>query len=159
MTAQIEAEQKAGRRKLTWFESGTFTSNVTLTWLAPRAYSYTPSLLNPFSFKRSNGQIIVPGTMITDAGTIPRICWLIPDLDPFHFLPAYLIHDWCFAAHHEKIDVADFAEANIILGEAIVTMIDLGIAAGRPLLVEAIYRAVGSRWGRELWDRRREMDR
>lgn len=150
--AEIRKERELGTLCVSQFNVGTFEGKPQLMWLGPRSYFYTPSLPIPFAFIRSNGQRIVPLEMLTDAGTIPRFAWSLPDLDPWHFLPAYVLHDWCFVAHHRGMDVLDFAETAMVLAEAVKTLIDTGTASGNWLTVEVLYRAVCSSRARALWD-------
>jgi hypothetical protein len=137
-----------------WDQQGEFHGPSTITWRAARDYLFRPDPANPFFFVRSNGQRIQPATMMTDGGSIPRLVWSVPDMDPWAYLPAYLLHDWLFTAHHCVPDQAgSFEDANTILAEAIYTMMVTGMVGADWRKVEVIYQAVSSFVGRRVWDR------
>jgi hypothetical protein len=134
-----------------WAKVGTFTGEVTLTWRGPRSYALRFVDQPPFSYTLADGSLtITPGPMMTDGGSVPKFFWRI--VDPWEFLPAYMIHDSLFQAHHDGKDLLDFDATNLCLAEAINTLIQTGRATGGWIETEAIYRAVSSRFGRWVWD-------
>ena len=90
--------------------------------------------------------------METDAGSIPRVIWSIPGLSPWDYLPAYMIHDWDFKAHHEGLSDRTFEQANLTLAEGIYTLMKTGVANSDWARIQIIYSAVSSPIGRAIWD-------
>lgn len=135
-----------------WKKLGKFSGWPRLEWHAPRSYEFDQYPNDEFSFARSTNEVIVPKAMNTDAGSIPRVAWSIPGLSPWDYLPAYLIHDWDFEAHHRGISDRTFEEVNLTLAEGIYTLWKTGVAESDPVRIEIIYRAVSSPFGRHIWD-------
>jgi hypothetical protein len=72
-----------------------------LEWIAADKFIFRPDPADPLRFTRANGKgIIQPKLMYTDGGSIPRFFWGLRGYSPWGYGPAYLIHDWLFAAHH-----------------------------------------------------------
>lgn len=139
---------------VTWDVQGELHGPAAVTWKAARDYTFRPDPANPFYFVRANGQRIQPAAMSTDGGSIPRVVWSVPNMDPWAYLPAYLLHDWLFTAHHCLPDQAgSFEEANVVLAEAVYTMMMTGMVPGDWRKIEIIYQAVSSFVGRRVWDR------
>jgi immune inhibitor A len=140
-----------------WVQLGEFTGRYSVRPIGRRDYDYTPDA-TPFTFKRQNGQVITPGRMVTDGGSVPRIAWLVPDIDPWAYMDAYVLHDWLHLTHHciRPLDPRNtFEEANLVLAEAIYTLMvtrpDQYPADWRKIVV--IHTAVSSFVGRGLWDK------
>lgn len=132
--------------------TGKFVGQPVIRWLRPSWYVYLPLESEGFSFLRANGEIITPGHMMTDAGSIPRLAWSIPDLDPWCYLPAYIVHDWEFGQHHLGVVTKTFEEVNATLAEGISTLISTGVCPGDELKIDMIHAAVSSVFGGKIWD-------
>lgn len=65
-----------------------------------KAFVYIPSADAPFRYTTSTGDVITPGSLYTDGGSIPRIVTIDKHFVPWRFGPAYLIHDWIFELQH-----------------------------------------------------------
>jgi immune inhibitor A len=136
---------------------GVFDPARHLTPRGGRDYLYTPDRADPFRFVRSTGERIQPGHMITDGGSVPRAAWVIPDINPWAYIKAYLIHDWDFSRHHCDAGYGRlFDPVNRTLGEGIYTLMRLGEVATDWRKVELVYQAVSSFVGRGVWDRQWE---
>lgn len=132
---------------------GEFEGEPVVTVSGGRDYLYRPGV-PALRFRRANGEEVTPGTMVTDAGSIPRICWAIPGLDPWTFLPAFLVHDWDFMAHHCVPDYPrTFEQANDTLAEAVYTMMVKFPALQDWRVLVAIHTGCSSFVGRKLWGR------
>jgi hypothetical protein len=139
---------------VTWDKQGEFQGRYNLEPVGPRDYIFRPNADDPFRFIRSDGQEIQPGPMHTDGGSIPRVAWVIPDLDPWAYLPAYLLHDWEFIVHHCRVDQSlEFDDVNQILAEGTYTMMVTGKVPADWRKVEIVYEAVSSFVGKTVWDR------
>lgn len=133
---------------------GVFDRNVHLTQRDERNYLYTADRSNPLRFIRANGQVIQPGNMITDAGSVPRPAWVIPDINPWTYILAYLVHDWDFLRHHcDDTYARDFDLVNLTLAEGIYTLMQTGVVSTDWRKVELVFQAVSSFVGRGVWDR------
>lgn len=134
---------------------GQFQNDCRVTWRGPLNYEFDTT--TGFQFVRSNGQVIKPGAMFTDGGSIPRLLWSMPGLDPWTYFPAYLIHDFLFLANHQGINGAtdgpvDFDTANAILTEGIYTLGQDGVAKVNDFDLMSIYEAVSSGIGLKVWN-------
>jgi Protein of unknown function (DUF1353) len=107
---------------------GRFHGNPKVIWKAPNSFTFIQDNASPFYYVTSRelgSQKIVPRTMKTDGGSIPRPYWIFADLTPWQFLPAYLIHDELYEEHHRKgnpPDEAGFQRSAKIVTEAIKTL-------------------------------------
>lgn len=136
---------------------GVFDPARHLTPRGGRDYLYTPDRTDPFRFVRSTGERIQPGHMLTDGGSVPRAAWVIPDINPWAYIKAYLIRDWDFSRHHCDAGYGRLVDpVNLTLGEGIYTLMRLGEVATDWRKVEVVYRAVSSFVGRGVWDRQWE---
>ena len=135
-----------------WRKEGVFTGWPRLEWHGPRDYQFKQYPEDEFYFARQSKEKITPDAMNTDGGSIPRLAWIIPGLSPWDYLPAYIVHDWEFLAHHRKLTNKTFEEVNLTLAEGIYTLWQAGLAHSDFVRIEIIYQAVSSPIGRKLWD-------
>lgn len=154
-----------------WLKRGCFHGDINLQWLGPKNYNYSGTL----AFERgeypnnfvSTGEIIVPDVMsvpkdtmrmLTDGGSIPRIAWSIPDLDPWTYMPAYLIHDWEFTRHHkDQTFTKSLEDVNRTLCEAVYTLMLDGVTKLDQNVIKLIYAGVSSPLGLEVWNGERSV--
>lgn len=133
---------------------GKFVGSPTIIARGGRDYIFRNEGPDKFRYIRANGQEIVPGTMVTDGGSIPRIAWAIPGLDPWSMMPAFLIHDWDFMAHHCIADYSRaFEEANETLAEGVYTLMLNDVVPQDWRVLVAIYAGVSSYVGWRVWGR------
>src|SRR5262249_24674602 len=113
-----------------------------------------PDARDPFRFIRGSGEEIKPGVMVTDAGSVPRVAWVIKDINPWTYIKAYLIHDWEFLSNHCREGfTGTFEEANSTLAEGIYTLMMNEEVDADWRKVELVYQAVSSFVGRRVWNR------
>ena len=137
-----------------WDARGKFHGKFTIETKGTLNYFYLPDPADPFRYVRNNGEVIQPGVMMTDGGTVPRVAWLVPDLDPWTYLKAYALHDWQFLNHHCHPELStSFENANLTLAEGIFTLMMDGEVDSDWRKVEAVYQAVSSFVGRGVWER------
>lgn len=126
-------------------KSGAFFGKLILEWRGPSDWLFLQQA-DPLSFLRWTGEQILPESIPTDLGSIPRPFWNLPGMDPEYYAKAYVIHDYFFRTHCKRIGVPiDFDEANLILAEMLVAM---NCPRER---VTAIYEAV-ELGGRAHWE-------
>lgn len=137
-------------------QPGRFDGELRLTWLGPRSYRFDPTA--GFRFTRASGEIITPGLMLTDLGSIPRPFWFIKDLDPWSYAYAFVLHDWGYEQHW--IDVRNnqsgrsFDDNNRLCCEAIWTMMVAGIVPVSVAKLWAVYIGISNPWTRrDYWDK------
>lgn len=143
------------RLSLSFFESikiGSFVGIPHLRWVGPDRFEFFQDPSNPFQFNRYNGEKITPKQMFTDGGSIPRIVQSMPDLSPWEYGPAYIIHDWEFEAHHQNLSPKTFAEVNKTLAEGIKTLMELGITQKNYIALYTIWVSVSSPIAKSIWD-------
>jgi hypothetical protein len=94
--------------------------------------------------------------MTTTGGSIPRFFHVFDKLSPWEYGPAYMIHDWEFHAHHQKILNKSFKKVNLTLAEAIFTLMTVGykgtILELNMTALKAIYLGVMSPVGKMVWN-------
>lgn len=93
---------------------GVISGRPCVEWKQPDKFVYVRSKNPEFSFKRSNGEVIKPGSIETDGGSIPRLLWSQKDYSPWTYAPAYLVHDWMYEAHRRKIPAGTDASGHDI---------------------------------------------
>ncbi|WP_105437925.1 hypothetical protein [Neorhizobium sp. T25_13] len=161
-------------------QPGAFSGKLFVMWVGEGSTSgdgkfvFVPAPGSELTFKRPTGsgavQIIKPGLMYTDGGSIPKVGQLFKGLSPWGYAPAYMIHDWVFEARHCLVDGAsdarfsnlrnvDFDESAKILGEAIKTLIRENKVDRNDLAGDAVTSAVSSSIARELWDQKGGCER
>lgn len=143
---------QAERKYFTDFPVGVFTGEPHLVWVKPDIFRHEPQLANPFGFIRKNGEVIEPGRMFTDGGSIPRALWFIKDLSPWAYAPAFLIHDWLFDLHHCGRDTRSFEEVRDIMMEGVRTLIETKVCKMNRAAFDLIYAGIDSFVARQLWD-------
>lgn len=156
-------------------EPGTFSGSVYVVWVGEGGSSgdgrflFLPDPEAPLIFRRpnprSNGAVIQPGPMYTDGGSIPRIAQAFNGLSPWGYAPAYMIHDWLFAARHCLVDGRNepqydqlrnvtFEDSARILAESIRGLVDARKVRRNDAAGATITGAVDSFVAREMWDRK-----
>jgi len=131
---------------------GVFKGIPNLRWVGPDRFEFFQDTSNPFQFHRYNGEIINPEQMYTDGGSIPRIVQSMPDLSPWEYGPAYIIHDWEFEAHHRNLNQKTFDAVNRTLAEGIKTLMDACIVQKNYVALYTIWLAVSSPVAKSIWN-------
>ncbi len=79
--------------------NGVILGRPRIDWVQPDKFVYDRGRNDHFAFVRHNGEVIVPDTIETDGGSIPRALWNRQGFTPWTYAPAYLVHDWLYEAH------------------------------------------------------------
>lgn len=127
-------------------DRGTFTGGYTLRRIKRGLYLYIPDKGDPLTFTRPNGERIAIAEMIltTDLGSTPRLVWWIPGLAPNDLERPSIVHDALYERHHAG-GKENFAEANLILGEAC-------RAEGYSRFLSWLVRRCCDWFGRRIWN-------
>lgn len=139
--------------------AGEFRGLFSLIWIGPgRRFIYLPHSPDPFTFIRSTGEEITPGVMLTDAGSIPQL--LHSFIDPWTYLPGFIIHDWEFS---KNVTGKSFSDVNETLAEAIKTqMVDGYLNTKKPeedsISCRTIYSGVDSFIGKNIWKGNKQVE-
>jgi hypothetical protein len=134
------------------FAIGRFEGEPRLVWVRPDIFRHEPGADRPFRFIRSTGEVIEPGLMFTDGGSIPRALWFIKDLSPWSYAPAFLVHDWLFDLHHCGRTDKGFEEVRDIMLEGVRTLMETKVCPMDRLAFDAIYTGIDSFVARRVWD-------
>ncbi|BBF93184.1 hypothetical protein [Blastochloris tepida] len=127
---------------------------IRLQWLRPDLFLYIPKAAEPFAFVRHGGKRIVPRTMITDGGTIPKVLGMFGSgLSPMGYLPAFLVHDWEFESHHCGDITNSFEDVRDTMMEILKTMMETGIVNKNIVTFTTIYAGINSPIARGYWNR------
>ncbi len=81
-------------------KEGKFWGATCLEWRNQHEFAFHQNSRHPFYFERANGEKIIPKSIYTDGGSIPRALWAFRGYSPWEYGPAFIIHDWLFIAHH-----------------------------------------------------------
>jgi hypothetical protein len=154
--ALLFATTIAGCASWTTYGNGILKGRVVVQWAREDKFIYLKTS-NPLSFKPSFlNTPIVPKTMYTDGGSIPRIFWSIPGLSPWGLGPAYVIHDWLFEVHRchrpapPEVAAITFEQSAQVLAEVGKSLVDAGLIDNNKL--EEIVWAIRTRYARNIWD-------
>lgn len=144
--------------------NGIITGRPRIEWVQPDKFVFDRHDNERFAFVRHNGEVITPGTIETDGGSIPQVLWSQHGYTPWTYAPAYLVHDWLYEAHRrgEPAGVAPDGtplyytkdQADWIMAEVIKSQMenpgqfDTEKATGR---LKRIYWAV-NRFGKTAWE-------
>jgi Protein of unknown function (DUF1353) len=137
------------------FKSGTLKGKLIVQWQEPDKFIFLPDKTNPLTFERSNGDIITPGRMITDGGSIPRPLWILRSYSPWGYAPAFIIHDWLFVMKHCAIAGHvnyDHKVAAQIMAETMKTMMEKNKVPQDKLTLLSMHAAVSSDIAKKHWD-------
>jgi hypothetical protein len=153
----IVATTVAGCASFITYGDGVLKGRVVVQWASQDEFIYLKGS-NPLSFKPSfMNTAIVPETMYTDGGSIPRIFWSIPGLSPWGLGPAYIIHDWLFLVHRcqrpapAEVAAITFEQSAQILAEVGKSLVVAGLIKDNQL--EQIVWAIRTKYARDIWDR------
>jgi uncharacterized protein DUF1353 len=142
----------------TWitYGDGILKGRVVVQWASEDKFIYLKTS-NPLSFQPSfMNTPIVPETMYTDGGSIPRIFWSIPGLSPWGLGPAYVIHDWLFEVHRchrpapPEVAAITFEQSAQVLAEVGKSLVEAGLVQNNKL--EEIVWAIRTQYARNIWD-------
>ncbi len=132
------------------FPLGKFEGEPYLVWVKPDIFRMEPHTPR-FRFIRSTGEVIEPGKMFTDGGSIPRALWVFKDLSPWAYAPAFLIHDWLFDSHHAGTTDKRFEEVRDIMMEGVKTLMESGVCESNRFTFDLIYSGIDSFIARRVW--------
>jgi hypothetical protein len=144
---------EAPRKFYPEFPLGKFEGEPRLVWIRPDLFRHEPNPDAPFRFIRASGEVIAPGRMNTDGGSIPRPLWFVKDLSPWSYAPAFLIHDWLFDLHHCGLTDKGFEEVRDIMLEGVRTLMETGVCEASRLKFDLIYAGIDSFVARQVWDK------
>jgi hypothetical protein len=137
------------------FKVGQLTGKLIVQWWEPDKFIFIPDRNGPLTFKRSNGDVIVPGRMFTDGGSIPRGLWIFRNYSPWGYAPAFVVHDWLFEMHHCKLpgdEKYNYQIAADVMAEVMKTMMETKLVDKAPLTLDAMHAAVNSSIAEGYWD-------
>jgi hypothetical protein len=144
-------------------EMGKFSGRLSVTWNGMDSFIYLPSADMPFTYTTSIGRVIMPKIMETDGGSIPRILRGLKKYSSWGYAPAFIVHDWLFAAKKCKYQPDtdwSFPQAAEIMAEALKTLMEVGYTnyEGRQVRLEKaedtlylMYQAVNSFVAEDIW--------
>ena len=151
---------------------GEFQGKFILKWLTPELFRYIPDPDDPFRYLRKNSagkvtETITPLEMDTDGGSLPKLAQVMLNTSSWAYGPAYMIHDWEFAAHYMAQNNPDFKfkksfkQVNLTLAEAIWTLMNKGYNKAKAKKdasdVQNIYAGVMSPIGKYIWDKEPDL--
>ncbi len=151
-----------------WFEGSLFVMWVgeTEDGRGDGKFVFVPAN-DPLRFYRKKPgaevEMIQPGMMYTDGGSIPQLAQALKGFSPWGYTPAYMVHDWLFVAKRcweddqgtpEEAAAANmaFPETADVAAEAIKTLILEKKVKRNDFAPEVISRVVAGPITQKLWD-------
>ncbi|WP_223434858.1 MULTISPECIES: DUF1353 domain-containing protein [unclassified Pseudomonas] len=137
-------------------DEGRFEGALDVRWIKNDYFLFVPSKDDPFRFTRSNGEVIRPGPMYTDGGSIPRFLWGVNGYSPWGYAPAYIIHDWLFVAHecgYPGYKDYSFKNTHIVLAEGLKAVMEVSPEIRNYFVFESVVAAVSSPIAKRLWEK------
>lgn len=133
---------------------GRLKGAIVVEWISEDLFMFVPNEQWPFSFTRSNGEVISPGLMVTDGGSVPRPLWAIRNYSPWGYAPAFIVHDWLYQQKHCAASPYNYKDAAWIMSEAIKTMVEDkgGPGRGEKFVIYSMHEAVSSPIAAQLWE-------
>jgi hypothetical protein len=160
-------------------DPGALRGQLMIFWVGEDRFVYYPAPEDPLvyelpsSLKATTGaDSIRPGIIYTDGGSIPSAVRGWAGFSPWGYGPAYIVHDWLFAAHHcivhartdlldpddrdeaDKVRKVSFPASADILAGVIEVLIRQKVVPRHGAAPRAIYSAVDSVIAKGLWDSR-----
>ena len=136
-------------------DPGDLHGRLVVQWVDPDKFIFVPDSEKPLTFTRHNQEVISPGQMYTDGGSIPRPLWALRNYSPWGYAPAYIIHDWLFQMKHCELPGSErytVEEAAWVLAEVMKTMMEKqGPDAVDKLTLYSVFEAVRSPIAAKLW--------
>ena len=134
---------------------GKFSGAIDVRWLNNDYFLFLPNKDDPFTFTRSDGRVIQPGSMYTDGGSIPRFGWGVKGFSPWSYAPGYMVHDWLFVAQH--CDYAPdndftFQDSSLILAECLKTLMEADPSICSYFVFNTVYTGVKTPIAKNLWE-------
>jgi hypothetical protein len=137
--------------------SGKLTGKLVLEWIDQDKFRFISDSADPLRFVRANNEVIKPGEMFTDGGSIPAPLRAIKSFSPWGYAPAFIIHDWLFVMKHCKIsghEKWNHLKAADVLAEVMKTVMESPRFGGPNKLVHySMYEAVRSQIAKDYWDK------
>lgn len=142
---------------------GKFSGRLSVLWNGMDSFIFLPGADLPFTYTTSSGRIITPRVMETDGGSIPRILRGLKKYSSWGYAPAFILHDWLFAAHRCRYQPdTDWTvqQAAELMGEAMKTLMEVGYTNFEGTQVRLskaedtlylMYQAVNSFIAEDLW--------
>ena len=136
-------------------DPGVFSGALDVRWVENDCFLFLPNKDRPFRFQRKNGEVIAPGPMFTDGGSIPKFLWGVDGFSPWGYAPAYIVHDWLFELHrcnYPTDKVYSFQDSVTLMGEALKTLMESNPGTRDYFAYDAITSAVGLPIARRIWE-------
>lgn len=154
--------------------AGRFEGAVFVMWvgegegqLGDGRFVYVPVPGQELTFHRARPdatlEVIRPGRMYTDGGSIPRVVQPFRGFNPWGYAPAYMVHDWLFVARkclndgaateaEQAVAGMSFRESAEVLAEAIKTLIAERRVSPNDVAPQAISSATATPVAQRFWE-------
>lgn len=159
-------------------DPGRLSGILMVFWVGEDNFVYYPHHADPLTYHlpeelsdRLGGiKSIQAGLHYNDGGSIPRAVRGLDGFSPWGYGPAYVVHDWIFAARHclltgqkqrlhprdheeaDKVERIDFPTSADLLAGVIAALVAEERVPERALAPGAIYTAVDSVIARRIWN-------
>jgi Protein of unknown function (DUF1353) len=133
-----------------------FKGALDVRWVQNDYFLFLPNKDDPFLLRRKNGDVIAPGRMYTDGGSIPRFLWGVKGYSPWGYAPAYIVHDWLFEAHHcgyTPDNRYSFEDSVAVLAEGLKAVMEQNVEVRDYFVFDSVTAAVGSPIAQRLWEK------
>jgi hypothetical protein len=137
-------------------DTGELKGRLIVEWVDQDKFIFQPDAQDPLTFTRKDKDVLRPGLMYTDGGSVPPVLRALKSYSPWGYAPAFIIHDWLFAMKHCKIpgyEKYDLEKAATIMAEVMKTVMENPKYGGPNKLVHySMYEGVRSPTAKEWWE-------
>jgi hypothetical protein len=137
-------------------DTGTLKGRLIVEWVDQDKFIFQPDPKDPLTFTRKDKDVLQPGMMYTDGGSVPAPLRALKSYSPWGYAPAFIIHDWLFTMKHCKIagfEKYDLDKAATIMAEVMKTVMENPKYGGPNKLVHySMYEGVRSPIAQKYWE-------
>jgi hypothetical protein len=135
---------------------GKLQGKLILEWIDQDKFRFISDSSKPLRFVRANSEVIQPGAMFTDGGSIPAPLRAIKSFSPWGYAPAFIIHDWLFVMKQCQLkgfEKWDHLKAAEVFSEVMKTIMENPKFGGPNKLVHySMYEGVRTKVAKDYWD-------
>jgi Protein of unknown function (DUF1353) len=135
---------------------GKLQGKLILEWIDQDKFRFISDNTKPLRFVRANSEVIQPGAMFTDGGSIPAPLRAIKSFSPWGYAPAFIIHDWLFVMKQCRLkgfEKWDHLKAAEVFSEVMKTIMENPKFGGPNKLVHySMYEGVRTQVAKDYWD-------
>lgn len=132
---------------------GHFTGALDVRWVANDSFVFLPNPDAPFTLVRASGEVITPGPIYTDGGSIPRFLWGVKGYSPWGYAPAYIVHDWLFEVKHCGFEPQySFEDSIDVFAQGLKALMEQNPEVRNYFVFDSVVASISSPIAERLWE-------